>query len=83
MGGQSLLLVDDSGGGPCPSSWGPGVMDNDVIIIRKVTVDMAHSVKPYACHISSLVVVSCVVSSLLLLLLASIVVAVADVVVTV
>jgi len=40
--------------GPCPSSWGPGIMD---IIVLKVAVDVAHSVKPYACHISGLVVV--------------------------
>ena len=59
MGGWSLLLVDDGGGGPCPSSWGPGIMDV-VIVFQKVAVDMAHLVKPYACHVSSLVVASCV-----------------------
>jgi len=39
--------------GPCPSSWGPGIMD---IVILKVAVDVAHLVKPYACHVSGLVV---------------------------
>ena len=68
VGGRSSLLVDDSGGGPCPSSWGPAIMD---VVIQKVAVDMAHSVKLYACHVSSLVVASCVVSSLLLSLLLS------------
>ena len=89
--GWAVIVV----GGPCPSSWGPGIMDI-VIVIQKVTVDMACSVKPYACHVSSLVVALCVrchccccsllslsLSLLLLLLSVSIVVAVADMVVTV
>jgi len=94
MGGQSLLLVDDGGGGPCPSLWGPGIMD--VIIVQKVTVDMACLVKPYACHVSGLVVASCVghhhcccsslslsLSLSSLSLLVSVVVAVADIMVMV
>ena len=39
--------------GPCPSSWGPGVMD---VVVLKVAVDVAHLVKPYVCHVSGLVV---------------------------
>jgi len=96
VGGQSSLWVDDSGGGPCPSLWGPGVMDDNDIVIWKVAIDVACSVKLYACHVSSLVVASCVgchhhccsslllsLSLSLLLLLASVVVAVANMVVTV
>ena len=44
VGGRSSFLVDDGGGGPCPSLWGPGIMD--VVIVWKVAIDVAHSVKP-------------------------------------
>jgi len=99
MGGRSSLLVDDSGGGPCPLSWGPGVMDVIIVVIQKVAVNVACSVQPYVCHVSGLVVAACVghhrhccsslslslslLSLLSLSLLVSILVAVVDVVVTV
>jgi len=59
--------------GPCPLSWGPGIMD---IVILKVTVNVACSVKLYAYHVSGLVVVPFVghhrhCCSLLVLLLSS------------
>jgi len=71
--------------GPCPSSWGPGITD---VIILRVAIDMACSVKLYACHVSSLVVAPFVgwhrhccssLALLLLLLSASVVVTVTEV----